>query len=162
MTDSDKNHLLAAQGWHELGLSTEAFAELDNITPEHRGHPDVLVIRWNVYREAEKWNEAIVVAGGITVTAPDRFDGWWMLSFSLHELKRTQEAHDNLASVLKRFSGEWLAHYNIACYLVQLGRVQEAHVSLKCALGLNPKQRTAALKDPDLEPLWIEMQRKAG
>ena len=160
MTDSDKLHLLAAQGWLELGLLADAFSELDNITPGNRAHPDVLVIRWNVYHEAGKWNEATVVAGHLTISAPERFEGWWMLSFALHELKRTQEAHNNLAGALWRFKGEWLAHYNLACYLVQLGRIAEARERLKYVFDLNPAMRQEALKDPDLEPLWAELQSK--
>ena len=83
-----------------------------------------------------------------------------MLSFALHELKRTQEAYDNLASVREKFTCEFTVHYNLACYLTQLGRLNEARASLKRAFEIYPSQRTAALKDPDLEPLWPEIQRR--
>ena len=160
MTDSDSRHLLAAQGFLELGLLADAFAELDEIPAEHRAHPDVLAVRWGVFQAAKKWSDAIDVARWLTLSAPDRFDGWWMLSFALHELKRTEEAYENLASVMDKFKGEHIAHYNLACYLAQLGRLDEARLSLKHAFVLNPKQRAVALEDPDLEPLWLELPRK--
>jgi len=59
--------------------------------------------------------------------------GWWMLSFALHEMKCTQEAYENLAAARDKFSGEWILHYNLACYLSRLGRLDEARVSLKHA-----------------------------
>jgi hypothetical protein len=42
----DIHHLRTAVGWLELGNHLEADAELDNITPVLRAHPDVLEIRW--------------------------------------------------------------------------------------------------------------------
>jgi tetratricopeptide (TPR) repeat protein len=141
MTDSDTHHLVAAQGWLELGLLNEAFDELDNIEPQHRAHPNVLKVRWNVYHVARKWMQAAEVARELTQVIPDEFDGWWMLSFALHELKRTQEAYDNLAKVSERFKDEHIFHYNTACYLTQLGRLNEARTALEHALVLNPEQR---------------------
>ena len=41
-TESDLQHLRAAQGWIELGLWDVANDELEQITPELRAHPDVL------------------------------------------------------------------------------------------------------------------------
>ena len=159
MTHSDAHHLQAAQGWLELGMLNEAFAELDNIAPENSAHPLVLKVRWSIYHAAKKWTEAAEVAHGLTQIAPDDFDGWWMRSFALHELERTQEAYENLVGVVKRFKGEGMAHYNLACYLTRLGRLDEARASLKIAFALEPKKRAVALQDADLEPLWAEIQR---
>lgn len=136
-----------------------AIDELECIAPENRGDSEVLCVRWEIFRMAKKWDDAVELARNITRIAPARFEGWWMLSFSLHELKRTQEAHDNLQSVRGKFANEALLHYNLACYLVHLGRVEEARGSLKAAFRLNPKMRASAIDDPDLEPLWIEFQR---
>ncbi len=52
-------HLQAAQGWLELGNHVEADAELDNIRPELRAHPEVLKLRWQVYAAAKKWEAAL-------------------------------------------------------------------------------------------------------
>jgi Flp pilus assembly protein TadD len=160
LTSSELRHLEAAQGWTELGLVDEAFAELDNIEPRHRAHPDVLEVRWNAYHATQKWMDACEVARAITKVAPERFNGWWMLSFALHALKETQEAYENLASVRYKFGVEWMLHYNLACYLAQLGRLKEARVALARALQFNPEQRAIASQDPDLEPLRCEIQKQ--
>jgi len=159
MTESDKHHLTAARGWLELGLFNEAFEELDEIGPQARAHLDVIKTRWQGYRAVKKWAEAEEVARGITTNTPKDFDGWWMLSFALHGMKRTQEAYDNLAGVRDKFPGEFIVHYNLACYATQLSRLDEARVSLKRAFELNPGQRVEALEDPDLEPFWAEIQK---
>ena len=159
MTHADKHHLNAAHGWLELGSVKEAFAELDKIAPKSRGDLDVFKTRWRCCCAGKSWTEALEVARAIMAMAPVDFDGRWMLSFALHEMKRTQEAYDNLASVRERFSDEFIVHYNLACYLVQLGRIDEARALLKRAFELNPQQRAAALEDPDLKPLWKEIPR---
>lgn len=158
MTDSDNRHLLAAQGWIELGLYEDAFAELDGITFRNRGKPDVLAVRWAACSGAKSWDDAVKVANSLIEKAPDRFDGWWMKSYALHELKRTQEAYENLASVIPKFSREHTAHYNVACYLTQLGRADDARDYLKVAFSLSPEMRHGALEDPDLKPLWAEIR----
>lgn len=143
----------------ELGSPAEAFAELDNIEPQRRVHPEVLKTRWEVFRAVKKWAEAAEVARAIIDLAANDFDGWWMFSFAMHEAGRTQEAYDSLLRVRGKFSGEYLLHYNLGCYLTRLGRLDEARGSLKAAFALNPKMREQALDDPDLEPLWTELQR---
>ena len=160
LDSGEQRHVLAARGWIELGLTADAFDELDSIAPECRAHPDVLEVRWNACFMAKNWAQATDVAFKLTRMAPDRFSGWWQLSFALHEMGLTQEAFDSLVSVRHRFSGEWMTHYHLARYLVQLGRVKEGRAALRRALEIEPKQRLAALEEPDLEPLRMEMQRK--
>ena len=159
LTDADLHHLRAAQGWLELGALADSFAELDNIEPRHRAQPEVLKIRWSVCQTAKKWTEATEVAEELTRVVPAEFDGYWMRSFALHEMGRTQEAYDKLVSARGGFSGEYLLHYNLGCYLVRLGRLDEARGSLKVAFVLNPNMREQALEDPDLEPLRTELER---
>ena len=152
---------MAAQGWIELGLFADAVDELESIKPRNRKNADVLTVRWAACSGAKKWEEAIELAQTLVEIAPDRFDGWWMKSYALHEMKRTQEAYENLAAVIPKFSREHTAHYNVACYLVQLKRVDDAREYLKVAFALEPKMRQGALEDPDLEPLWAEIRRGA-
>jgi len=50
---TDRRHFEAAQGWLALGDWRSANDELENITPLHRAHPDVLALRWAIYAKAE-------------------------------------------------------------------------------------------------------------
>jgi hypothetical protein len=51
----DAIHLEAAKGWCELRAFIDADAELDEITPQMRAHPDVLIVRWQIYAKLQKW-----------------------------------------------------------------------------------------------------------
>jgi tetratricopeptide (TPR) repeat protein len=152
-------HLEAAQGWLELGNHVEADAELDNITPELRAHPDVLKVRWEVCAAAKKWEATLDIAAAIIQRDPDDPLGWVHRSYALHELKRTAKARDNLLRVVDKFPRNAMMRYNLACYECQLGRLDHTKSWLRKAFRLgNAKQmKLDALDDPDLEPLWKDI-----
>ena len=110
----DSMYLRAAQGWLELGNHLEANEELERIAPELRAHPDVLEVRWHIYAQAKKWDVCVDLAGAIIKLDRDRAEPWIHRSFALHELKRTQEAFDQLLPVADRFPQVWTIPYNLA------------------------------------------------
>jgi tetratricopeptide (TPR) repeat protein len=71
MQQPDSNHLMAAEGWLELGNYEEANAELEKITAELRAHPDVLVVRWAIFAAAKKWEAALDIAAAIIRLVPE-------------------------------------------------------------------------------------------
>jgi tetratricopeptide (TPR) repeat protein len=157
----DTLHLLAAQGWLELGNHIEANEELENITPELRAHPAVLGVRWEIYAAAKKWEATLDIAAALIQLDPDDPLGWVHRSFALHELKRTAEARDNLLRVVDKFPASATMRYNLACYECQLGRLKQAKNWLEKAfeVGESKKIKLMALGDPDLEPLWREIRK---
>jgi predicted Zn-dependent protease len=152
----DIHYCSAAVGWLELGNADEAIAELEKISAEGRRLPDVLELSWQIYSKALQWETCVEVARELTRVAPKRTVGWIHLSFALHELKRTREAHENLTCVLERFPDDWLIRYNLACYACQLGNPEEATRWLAGAglKGNAKKIQQMAKKDPDLAPLF--------
>jgi tetratricopeptide (TPR) repeat protein len=158
-TISDKRHLEAAEGWLGLGSWQEANQELENITPQFLGHPEVLGIRFQIYAKAEKWDYAIEIARAISDVIPDNPFGHFHLAYGLHELERTSEAYDVLIAVVDKFPAEHLIRYNLACYSCRLGRLKEAYQWLEKAINLAGRDdvRQTALDDPDLEELWIQI-----
>ena len=154
-TLSDQRHLEAAEGWLELGLHLEANAELEKITPQLQDHPDVLELRWHVYAKEMKWEASVDVANAIIERAPDRSDGWIHRSFALHEMKRTQEAYDELLPAVANFPNVWTVPYNLACYTSMLHQFDEALKWLKRAMAVDQKTvQLAAIEDEDFKPLW--------
>jgi tetratricopeptide (TPR) repeat protein len=155
----DSHHLEAAQGWLELGNHAEADAELDSIASSLRAHPDVLNVRWGIYAAARKWEAALDSAAALIQLNPEDPLGWVHRSYSLHELKRTAEARDNLLRVVDRFPDDPIMRYNLACYECQLGNLERAKQWLEkaFAIGDAKEMKLAALEDPDLEPLWKEI-----
>jgi predicted Zn-dependent protease len=155
----DNFHLRAAWGWLGLGDLVSANNELDEITPELRAHPDVLVARGDIYAKAKKWGSVLTITETLVKIAPEKTYGWIHRSFALHEMKRTQEALDLLLPVAERFPKFWLVRYNLACYCAQLGRLKDARNWLETAfaLGDSKQVKLMALDDKDLEPLWADI-----
>jgi predicted Zn-dependent protease len=156
----DRHHLRAAEGWLGLGDHREAFAEIEKIPPDRRAHPDVLNLRWQVFSRIGHWQACVDVARAITEMAPDSPAGWIQLSFALHELKRTTEARDNLLPVVGRFPDEPTMRYNLACYETQLGNLDRGREWLRKAFSLpdSDNLKASARTDPDLKPLWEELE----
>jgi tetratricopeptide (TPR) repeat protein len=156
----DTHHLRAAAGWLELGDPAEAAVELKRISPEMRGHPDVLDLRWSVCAKKQEWEEALVLAELLVKEAPKRCSGWIHRSYTLHELKRTEEARTKLLPALAMFPKIGTIPYNLACYECQLGFKDQARRWLGLAMKVAGKEEihAMALVDPDLAPLWPELQ----
>jgi tetratricopeptide (TPR) repeat protein len=155
----DSHHLKAAQGWIELGDHIEADAELDNITPELRMHPDALKLRWQIYANAEKWDMCADLGSLLVTLAPERVSSWLHRSQALHRLKRTQEASDQLQPAADLFPRNWRIRYDLACYACRLGNNKKTRGWLEDAFHLGNKKllKFLALGDPDLEPFWSEI-----
>lgn len=156
----DRFHAQAAEGWLELGDAAEACAELDHIDRRTQAHPRVLELRWRICAARQHWDESVEVAAKLARQAPDNALGWIHWAYSLHELKRTQEAWDVLAPVADQFPEEFLIRYNLACYACQLGHFDETRRWLKAAIkiaGAKPIL-TMAAEDPDLKPMWKEFR----
>lgn len=156
----DTHHLSAAEGWLELGNHHEALNELNLVSPAEQGRVEVLGLRWSVSAQLKLWESCVTIAERIIELSPKDEFGWIHRSYALHELKRTSEARDLLLSALKRFSKNETIPYNLACYECQLGNLDEARDWLRRAMKLRKPARikTQALEDPDLKPLWKEIE----
>ena len=95
------------------------------------------------------------IASAIVKLDPARPEWWIHRSYSLHELKRTQEAYGLLLPAVDKFPEIWLIPYNLACYTAQLGQMKECEQWLKIAMKLDENAvKRVAIGDPDLQPLW--------
>jgi Flp pilus assembly protein TadD len=157
----DSHHLSAAVGWMELGNLIEAGAELGSISPENQSHPDLLEVRWSLCAHERQWDAALALAERLVSAAPERCSGWIDRSYSLHELKRTEEAREKLLPAAARFPDVTTIPYNLACYESQLGRLDRARrwLTLAMSVGKRDAVLAQALKDSDLRLLWPELTR---
>ena len=115
----------------------------------------MLEVRWHIYAHAKKWDACVDLAGTVIKLDPNRHGAWIHRSFALHELKRTQEALDQLLPVAKKFRTMWTIPYNLACYGARLGRLKECERWFNEAMAIDEQTvRRAAMDDPDLKPLW--------
>jgi predicted Zn-dependent protease len=151
----DRHFVRAAEGWLELGDSAEAARELRQLTKAAEKHPDVLELRWRLYALTHQWDAALAIARAVIITAPERPSGWIHQSYSLHELKRTDEAWEQLLPAASKFPEDSVIPYNLACYACQLGDLLVARDWLQRAVKLLGKAeiKSMALSDGDLAPL---------
>ena len=156
----DSFHLLAAEGWLDLGNHREAAVELEKIKPKLQTHPDVLEVKWRIYAQAQNWIRCREIAQAIIRAVPERASGWIDLSFALHELRQTDEAFKNLLAVASRFPDHPLVPYNLACYTCQIGRLWEARQWLAQAMEVGDAReiKAQARQDIDLKPLWNQIE----
>jgi predicted Zn-dependent protease len=155
----DNKYLEATEGWLGLGDQVSANEELEHISPAFRNNPLVLEMRWKIYVKAEKWELAAEVGRIMSEILPDSALGFIHYAYSLHELKRPQEAYAVLIPVVAKFSDSTI-RYNLACYSCQLGNLEEAWQWLQKAIELSGRKdvRLIALVDPDLQPLWSKIE----
>jgi tetratricopeptide (TPR) repeat protein len=161
LTESDKFHIRAAQGWLELGNHLEANEELENASPEVRTHPAVLDLRWLIYSKELKWNACREIARAITTQLPNNVVGWLHYAYATRRATdgSIEAAFEILSSVADKFAEHPTVAYNLACYQCQIGNLPEAWNWLEKAFDIgDPKQlKLMALDDKDLEPLWLDI-----
>ncbi len=156
----DKHYLLAAQGWLELGNSYESFKELEKISPEFNGHPDVLGLKRRLYSKSKNWISALTIAKTICQSEPNHLFSRIHNSYEFYALKRTVEEKGVALAVPIRLPCLFAVPYNLACYACQLGDLEEAWEWFKMAVEMSDHEeiRSLALNDPDLEPLWAKIE----
>jgi len=157
----DSHYLNAAIGWLELGNPAEALAELELLPPGTKKHPDALEIRWLISAELQRWNEGLNVANLLVEVAPERSTGWLHRAYALRRVDNggLQQAWDALLPIVPKFPKEPTISYNLSCYACQMQQLDAARLWFKRALSAGGKEhiKKMALQDPDLEPLWPEI-----
>jgi predicted Zn-dependent protease len=159
----DIHHVRAAEGWLELGDETEALLELENISPAEKNHPVVLELRFQILAKRKEWDACRDIAGRITQQLPDFAGGWLHLAYATRRATggSEQAAFNVLRPASEKFPEEPTIPYNLACYICQLGNLDEARKWLKRAFAIGDKKqmKLMALNDSDLKPLWEEIPR---
>lgn len=160
----DALHLEAAEGWLDLDNQSEAEAELNEIAPQIRQHPDVLEMRWKICAKAQTWDLCLELAETLADTAPRRAAGWLYLAATLEALHQTEEAYETLVGVAGDFPDNAAIPYQLACYAVRLHLFEDARLWLEEVLkgGESKELRLLALKDPALQALWRHLKGDEG
>jgi tetratricopeptide (TPR) repeat protein len=163
LSPPDSHFFSAAVGWLELGDSGEAGAELDRVSPEHQRDVEVLEVRWMLLARENDWARALEVARVQLELHPDHAAGWLHRAYALRRAPGggLDAAWSALLPARERFPVEPIIPYNLACYACQRGKLDEAREWFQCAVkvGGRDPMKQMALRDPDLEPLWRELER---
>jgi Flp pilus assembly protein TadD len=159
----DLHYLNAAIGWLALGSRADAQAELDQISPRHQQHPDVLEVRWEILAKEKQWGAALDVARKLLSHAPERASSWLHHAYALRRAPHggLEQAWEALRPAAEKYPREPIIFYNLSCYACQMRKLDEARQWFRKALKLVGKAEIQgmALADEDLEPLWEEIRQ---
>lgn len=160
MNDLPKNilrRLASVHGWLSLGNWEEANAEIEAIPLQYKKDPLLLSLQVEIHRAGKAWASMAEVSGHLASVQPNEGGHWLNYSYGLRRSEGVKAAKEVLEQAKDLFPRIDLIWFNLACYCAQLGLLAEARNHLAKAFELNPGCRAAALKDPDLEPLWKEI-----
>jgi Flp pilus assembly protein TadD len=143
----------AACGYAELGMTGESVAELNHLSDEDQHRPEVLQLRLHHLMRKKHWTRALAVSRKLCRAAPHASAGFLHAGFCLHELGKTREAKEMLLRGPTALLSEPIYYYNMGCYEVLLGNLQDARVHLQISFKMDSTFRELARRDPDLEPL---------
>ena len=151
---TDHQHLERAQGYAALGMFFEANEELEEITPDVRHVPEVLVVRSAIYHGTGRWSALAVVSAKLVEYDPSE-PGWFLnLAYATRRSESLETARTILLRAEKLHGQNAAIQFNLACYDAQLGNIESAKRHLARAIRKDAKYRQLALDDSDLEPLW--------
>jgi tetratricopeptide (TPR) repeat protein len=149
MTDIDR-HILAAQGYIELGLHAEAEVEINALPHPAQARADVQELRLLCCMGTKSWENALELARGLCTTLPTKPGGFIHAAYCLHELGRTDEALNLLLNGPPSLRQKAEYFYNLGCYSARLGMIAQALQMLEQAFQRKPALRQEARHDPDL------------
>lgn len=155
--------LRAAEGWLELGLVEEAWAELAQLGPELRHGIPGLEIQWHLFAERGHWDAAHAVAQQAIDLHPDHEGGWVHRAYAARRrpgggLALAQAA---LLPAFQACPESRIIPFNLACYAAQQGDLDGAWRWLEKSAENSSWRETCVLglKDDDLEPLWPRLRK---
>ena len=154
MTANFTRNLLAAEGYLELGMLDRASLELEQIEPELRAGIDVMTMRCQIFMAAKQWEAAQDVAKHLVSLNPKEVQHWILAGYATRRAVNIEAARDILLRAKPFHPDEPMLDYNLACYVCQLGQIDEAKALLKVAISAKKEFKAMALDDPDLGAMW--------
>lgn len=159
-----RRRLEYAAGYLQLGLNGQARAELAGTDAAERGHPAVLAAELEVAMAERAWTRAGRLAARLREAAPGLDAGWLHGAYAARRSARGTDARRRglakARALLEAAEGRLgarcaLLHYNLACYLAQLGEPEAARARLARAVAMEPGFAEMAKGDEDLAPLGL-------
>jgi len=152
--------LEAAQGFLELRMPKEALKELEKLSSESQQEMEVLLLKSSAHMYLKQWKKAFTFGNQCCEAYPHDPRCFIQSAFCLHELKRTEEAKNRLLGGPPGIRNIPEFYYNLACYELALGEIDNAKRALSRAFRMDERGeylRKAAGLDEDLKPLWSDL-----
>ena len=142
-------HVVAASAWMDVGAYLAANDELDEIAPELRAFPEVLIIRAKIYNAAGRYLDAATVAQAVVRARPEEESSWVQLASyqEREEIRGFETALLTLQQALKRFPCSCELWFQAARLLAALGEPPEAEIAFQTAIELAEKRGDETARD---------------
>jgi predicted Zn-dependent protease len=151
--------LQPAIGYLQLGMMEEANEVIEALPHEAKTEKIVLELQVEIYGRTASWQQMREVAGFLAHEWPEDSQHWISLAYATRRCRSIAEAELILLQAVKLHPREPMIHFNLACYAAQTGELAAARERLAQAEMLYPSARVMALKDPDLKPLWPDLDK---
>jgi predicted Zn-dependent protease len=148
-----KRRLSFAQGYLQLGMVTEAAAELAQIPAAESNTLEVLAVRLAILQEQKNWPVLRALASDFVQRSPAEPAGWVMWAYAVRRAESLAAAEKILLEAELQHPMEPTIQFNLGCYACQRGDLATARTRVERAIALDPKFTEAAATDPDLAPL---------
>ncbi|MDZ4816959.1 MAG: hypothetical protein SGI71_11915 [Verrucomicrobiota bacterium] len=148
-----ERHLMAAEGYFELGMFIDAWKELDKITLNLKTNLLVISLRVAILMRLKRWQDALEILDRLSRIVPGRPENYIQAAVCLHELNQTVAAREKLLSGPKALESYATYHYNLACYETVMGNINNGKKHLRRALDLDQSFASYAVLDPELKPI---------
>lgn len=148
-----------ARGYLELGMLTEAAAELAKIPASEDASSDVLTLRVVVLQEQKDWANLRIAAAELARRKPGDATAWIIWAYAVRRAESLEAAEQVLLEAEHIHPDEPTIQFNLGCYACQLGALGVARRHVARAIALDAKFAAAAATDPDLAPLR-ELQKE--
>jgi hypothetical protein len=143
-------------GYLELGLVSQAAAELQAIPRQDRRRSEVLPARMAVLQAQEKWGALRTAARAWVKHQPEDPGGWITWAYATRRSVSLHAAEAILLNGLKRHPREATLLFNLSCYASVRGDQALARDFLTRAVAVDKAFATLARTDPDLAGLRAE------
>ena len=148
-----RRRLSHAQGYLELGLFTEAGAELDRVPPPLNQHLEYFLLRFAVLQEQRDWSALRTVAAEAVRLFPAEPSAWVTWAYAVRRAESLAAAEAILLAAETAHPADATIQFNLGCYACQRGPLAAARTHVDRAILLDPAFAALAATDEDLAPL---------
>ena len=146
--------LAAAQGFFQLEMWHDAWAELEELQPKFRHDSQVIILRVLILNNLGRWEGAATIGKGALRQYPEFGALYLATAQALRNCRGVAEARAMVVAGEPYLENEAAFHYMLACYDAALGNLDDVKEGLSRAFELKKSLRQKALDEPDLAPVW--------
>ena len=143
----------SAVGYANLGMYTDALAELENLSPQMVGDDGVQEFKLRLLERACRWQDAAGLAARLATSHPDESRWFIAWAFAKRRSDSIETASKILTDAAHLHPKDPLIQFNLGCYAAQRGDLTTAQTYVRRAIELDHDLEKLAHQDPDLEPL---------